>query len=64
RGGRAEREHFLVKFLILARNGALARQIGFTGTPAWVTGDTAIGGAIGYDGLKDALDSAGPRVDG
>ncbi|MEL6541791.1 MAG: DsbA family protein [Pseudomonadota bacterium] len=48
----------------LARNGALARQIGFTGTPAWVTGDTAIGGAIGYDGLKDALDSAGPRVDG
>ncbi|MEM7701317.1 MAG: DsbA family protein [Pseudomonadota bacterium] len=48
----------------LARNGALARRVGFTGTPAWVTGDTAIGGAIGYDGLKEALDSAGPRVDG
>jgi len=48
----------------LARNGALARQIGFTGTPAWVTGDTAIGGAIGYDGLKEALETAGPQVDG
>ena len=46
----------------LARNQALARQIGFTGTPAWVTGDTAIGGAIGYDGLKEAIDEAGPRV--
>lgn len=45
----------------LARNQALARQIGFTGTPAWVTGDTAIGGAIGYEGLKEALDEAGPR---
>ena len=48
----------------LARNQALARQIGFTGTPAWVTGDTAIGGAIGYDGLKEALDEAGPRPEG
>ena len=45
----------------LARNQALARQIGFTGTPAWVTGDTAIGGAIGYEGLKEALAEAGPR---
>ncbi len=46
----------------LARNQALARQIGFTGTPAWVTGDTAIGGAIGYEGLKEALEEAGPRA--
>lgn len=46
----------------LARNQAIARQIGFTGTPAWVTGDKAIGGAIGYDGLKDALEQAGPRA--
>lgn len=43
----------------LARNQALARQIGFTGTPAWVTGDTAIGGAVGYETLKEALDEAG-----
>ena len=48
----------------LARNQALARQIGFTGTPAWVTGDTAIGGAVGYESLKEAVDSAGPQVDG
>ncbi len=46
----------------LARNQALARQIGFTGTPAWVTGDTAIGGAIGYEGLKQALEEAGPKA--
>lgn len=48
----------------LARNQALARKIGFTGTPAWVTGDTAIGGAVGYDSLKEALDNAGPRAEG
>ncbi|MEO1047595.1 MAG: DsbA family protein [Pseudomonadota bacterium] len=48
----------------LARNQALARQIGFTGTPAWVTSDSAIGGAIGYDGLKEALDKAKPRITG
>ncbi|MEM6857194.1 MAG: DsbA family protein [Pseudomonadota bacterium] len=43
----------------LARNQALARQIGFNGTPAWVTGDAAIGGAVGYEGLKEALEKAG-----
>jgi protein-disulfide isomerase len=48
----------------LARNQALARQIGFSGTPAWVTGDRAIPGAVGYDGLKKALDEAGPEVEG
>lgn len=46
----------------LARNQALARQIGFTGTPAWVTGDTAIGGAVGHDELKQAVEEAGPRA--
>ncbi len=46
----------------LARNQALARQIGFSGTPAWVTGDRAIGGAVGYEGLKEALEEAGPRA--
>ncbi|MDY7096528.1 MAG: DsbA family protein [Pseudomonadota bacterium] len=46
----------------LARNQALARAIGFTGTPAWVTGDKAVGGAVGYEGLKKALEEAGPRA--
>ena len=46
----------------LARNQALARQIGFSGTPAWVTSDTAIGGAVGYDELKEALNNAKPRA--
>ncbi|MEL6738850.1 MAG: DsbA family protein, partial [Pseudomonadota bacterium] len=47
----------------LARNQAMARQIGFTGTPAWVTGDAAIGGAVGYEGLKQALEEAGAPAD-
>jgi protein-disulfide isomerase len=46
----------------LARNQALARQIGFTGTPAWVTGDKAIGGAVGYEALREAVDTAGERA--
>jgi protein-disulfide isomerase len=48
----------------LARNQALARQIGFTGTPAWVTGDKAIGGAVGYETLREAVETAGPRASG
>ncbi|MEO0871496.1 MAG: DsbA family protein [Pseudomonadota bacterium] len=47
----------------LARNQAMARQIGFTGTPAWVTGDAAIRGAVGYEGLKQALEEAGAPAD-
>lgn len=46
----------------LARNEALAQAIGFGGTPAWATGDIAIDGAVGYEGLKQALDEAGPQA--
>ncbi len=42
----------------LARNQSLARAIGFSGTPAWVVGETALGGAIGYDALKQAIAEA------
>ena len=44
----------------MARNAALARTIGFTGTPAWVTGDQALGGAVGFEALKEAIETAGP----
>lgn len=43
----------------LAKNLSLARSLGFSGTPAWVTRDAAIGGMVGYDALKKALDEAG-----
>jgi protein-disulfide isomerase len=45
----------------IARNLELARSLGFTGTPAWIAGRKPIGGAVGYDRLKDALagDEAG-----
>ena len=39
----------------LARNRDLARSLGFTGTPAWVTGDRIVEGAVGYDGLAEAI---------
>lgn len=39
----------------IARNLDFARALGFTGTPAWVAGKAAFGGAVGYDRLKDAL---------
>jgi protein-disulfide isomerase len=35
-----------------------ARALGFTGTPAWIAGKTPIGGAVGYDKLKEALAAA------
>ncbi len=41
----------------LARNLTLARQLGFTGTPAFVTDGALFGGAVGYERLKDALDN-------
>ena len=43
----------------IARNLDYARALGFTGTPAWVAGKSAFGGAVGYDRLKDALAKAG-----
>lgn len=39
----------------LARNLDLARELGFTGTPAWIAGRQPIAGAVGYDQLKAAL---------
>lgn len=42
----------------IAKNLEQARELGFTGTPAWVAGKTPIGGAVGYDKLKEALAAA------
>ena len=41
----------------IANNLDLARTLGFSGTPAWVAGKTPIGGAVGYERLKAALDA-------
>lgn len=40
----------------LARNQSLAQQLGFTGTPSWVTANSAFEGAVGLAGLQSALD--------
>jgi len=42
----------------LARNFSLARSLGFNGTPAWVTGEQTINGAVGYDALSEAIAEA------
>ena len=47
----------------LARNNALAQQLGFTGTPAFVTGQQTFNGAVGYDVLKNAVETAGVEAD-
>lgn len=39
----------------LARNMALARALGFTGTPSWVAQGQILEGAVGYDQLEAAL---------
>lgn len=44
----------------IANNLELARALGFTGTPAWIAGRKPIGGAVGYDKLKAALDESTP----
>ena len=44
----------------IASNLELARALGFTGTPAWIAGKKPIGGAVGYDKLKAALDESTP----
>lgn len=43
----------------LAQNMQLARTLGFTGTPSWVAQGKVLQGAVGYDSLKQALDSEG-----
>ena len=40
----------------IAGNLELARALGFSGTPAWIAGRKPIGGAVGYDRLKAALE--------
>ena len=42
----------------LARNDAMARQLGFTGTPSWVVGDQVFEGAVGYDRLAQYVEDA------
>lgn len=43
----------------LARNMALARALGFTGTPSWVTGGQVLEGAVGYEALAQAVEDGG-----
>lgn len=43
----------------LARNLAFAQELGFSGTPAWVAGDIPIGGAVGAERLREALERSG-----
>ena len=42
----------------LARNDAMARQLGFTGTPSWVIGEQVFEGAVGYDRLVQYVEDA------
>ncbi len=44
--------------LELQKNYALARQMGFDGTPAFIAGDRVIAGALGEAQLADAIASA------
>lgn len=43
----------------IARNNSLAAQLGFGGTPSWVTSNAAFEGAVGYAALKDAIEKSG-----
>ena len=47
----------------LVRNLTFARSLGFSGTPAFIAGDIPIGGAVGYERLKEALEESGYRSD-
>ncbi len=42
----------------LKRNFQLAGQLGATGTPLFVIGDKVMNGAVGYDTLKQAIETA------
>lgn len=44
--------------LELQKNYALARQMGFEGTPAWIAGDRVFTGAVGEAQLADAIAAA------
>lgn len=40
------------------RNLEFARKLGLSGTPSWVAGNRLLSGAVGVDGLAQALDGA------
>jgi 2-hydroxychromene-2-carboxylate isomerase len=42
----------------LQRNVDLSRQLGVSGTPAWVAGDQLLSGAVGREKLQQAVDAA------
>ena len=42
----------------LAKNNAMASELGFSGTPSWVAGGEVIEGYVDHDRLADALESA------
>ena len=42
----------------LKKNFQLAGQLGATGTPLFVIGDRVLNGAVGYEGLKEAIEAA------
>lgn len=42
----------------LQANMGLASQLGATGTPLFVVGDRVINSAVGYEGLKEAIEAA------
>ncbi|HEX8586013.1 MAG TPA: DsbA family protein [Allosphingosinicella sp.] len=42
----------------LARNHQLAESVGASGTPTFVVGDEVLQGAVGYDALKKAIETA------
>jgi protein-disulfide isomerase len=41
----------------LDRNMAIARQLGFNGTPSWIAGDQLIAGAVGEEQLAEAIEA-------
>lgn len=46
----------------LVRNLTFAQSLGFSGTPAFVTGDILMPGAVGADRLREALSQAGSQT--
>ena len=42
----------------LRANMNLASQLGATGTPLFIVGDRVINAAVGYQGLKEAIEAA------
>ncbi len=45
----------------VAANLEMQRPLNLTGTPSWIIGDKVLGGAVGYDALKAAVDAARAR---